>query len=113
VPYILTRQTDGRWAIGEEVADSATAERLLARYRPLEATGFASATQLDSIDLISPDREVMLLGVTGDTLAAMLFDSTEAGYWVRRIDGETVYQLPHYRVDQLMPEVSDFRPTGR
>jgi hypothetical protein len=113
IPYILTRQTDGRWAIGDEVADSATAERLLTRYRPLEAAGFASATQLDSIDLISPDREVMLLGATGDTLAAMVFDSTDAGYWVRRVDGQTVYQLPHNRVDQLMPEVSTFRPTGR
>ena len=110
--YVLTRQTDGGWAIGEEVADSAAVERLLNKYRPLKAAGFASAAQLDSVDLARPDRELMLLGSTGDTLAALVFDSTEAGYWVRRVDALTIYQLPHHRVDQLMPDVSTFWPTG-
>jgi len=112
VSYTVTRQTDGRWAIGEELADSAKVEQFLTRYRPLTATGFASASQLDSVDFIPPDRELLLLGSTGDTLAAVLFDSTDTGYWVRQIDGETIYQLPHQRVDQLLPHVSTFRPIG-
>ena len=110
--YTVTRQNDGRWAIGEELADSTKVEQFLARYRPLKATGFASATQLDSVDFMPPDRELLLLGATGDTLAAVVFDSTETGYWVRQLKGETVYQLPHHRVDQLLPTVSAFRPIG-
>jgi hypothetical protein len=44
--------------------------------------------------------------VAGDTLAALVFDSTEAGYWVRYAAGGIVYRMYGWGVDDIVPAPS-------
>jgi hypothetical protein len=99
-----------RFADGGEV-DSAAVQRILSELRDLSAQGTAFATpeQADSADLGQPDREVTLLGMRGDTLTALAFDSIDGGYWVRPVGGETLYRLHDWKVNVLTPADSTLR----
>jgi hypothetical protein len=106
--YVLQRGEAG-WTFGDGTAsDSTRTARLLRDMRQVEAQGaaFATPAQVDSADFVRPDRRLTVLGQTGDTLAALVFDSTEAGYWVRHAAGGIVYRLYGWRVDALLPERS-------
>jgi hypothetical protein len=94
-------------------ADSGAVSRMLSRYQPLDATGFASDAQIDSVDLDPPDRRVTLFDSLGDTLVSLVFDSTNAGYWLRRASGGYIYRIATWHADQLTPADSTLRASGQ
>ncbi len=97
-------RVDGGWRLNStEEADSAAVARMLERYGSVTASGFPTEAQADSVDFRRPDRAITLLGLTGDTLAALLLDSTQAGFWVRHASGGTVYKILQWVADQLVP----------
>ncbi len=97
-------RVDGGWRLNStEEADSAAVARMLERYGSVTASGFPTEAQADSVDFRRPDRAITLLGLTGDTLAALLLDSTQAGFWVRHASGGTVYKILQWAADQLVP----------
>jgi hypothetical protein len=109
--YSLMRE-GSEWRFGTGApADSAAVQRMLLRYRTLDATGFASNAQADSIDFDPPDRRVTLFNLRGDTLASVMFDSTNAGYWVQQASGGHIYRIVAWRADQMMPADSTLRPS--
>jgi hypothetical protein len=106
--YSLARADSG-WAFSDgSPADSGAVARMLERFRSLRATGFASDT--DEVDLETPDMTVTVADRTGARLARLVFDSAGTDYWVRAIDGGTVYKLPGFSVRQLAPADSLVRP---
>jgi hypothetical protein len=109
--YTLAR-ADGGWGFADgAAADSTAVEELLRQFSDISAQGsaFATPAQADSADFGRPDRSLTLLGEGGDTLAALVFDSTEAGYWVRRSEGGPVYRLYAWKVDDITPHDSTLR----
>lgn len=113
--YTLER-ADGGWRFAAAgAADSAEVARLLSGFRSLTAQGASFATDEEAArtDFARPDRRVTLLGATGDTLAALTFDSTATGFWVRRLSGGPVYHLFTWRVDELAPADSVLREDRR
>jgi hypothetical protein len=109
--YSLVR-TDGGWSFaGGEAVDSARVARLVESFARVEAQGAAFATpdEASAADFDRPERRVRLMGPDGSELASLAFDSTDAGFWVRRAGGETVYQLNRWRVDDLTPADSSLR----
>lgn len=110
--YVLDKVED-RWMIdGDTEADSVAVHRLLQRFQPLRATSFATVQQEDSADFVRPDRTVMLLGALGDTLAALAFDSTDGGFWVRRGSDPTVYKVLRFNADRVTPADSTLGAQG-
>jgi hypothetical protein len=110
--YTLVRADDG-WGFADgAAADSTAMEALLRQFSDISAQGsaFATPAQADSADFGRPDRSLTLLGEGGDTLAALVFDSTDAGYWVQRSAGGTVYRLYAWKVDDITPHDSTLRP---
>jgi uncharacterized protein DUF4340 len=95
--------------------DSSRVNDVLAAYRTVDATGFASAAQSDSANFARPDRRVRLLRKDGVPVIALLFDSTASGFWVRPDTGKTVYKVDSYTADRLAPADTTFRvkPAGK
>lgn len=110
--YTLVRG-DSAWTFADGGAtDSAAVARLLGRFASLTTQGdlFATEAQRDSIDFRRPDARILLMGRSGDTLAALLFDEHEGRYWVQRAGKEPIYQLYSWRVDEIAPADSTLRP---
>lgn len=107
--YTLER-ADGTWRLNGGPADSAAAARLVSQFQALNALGFPSDAQRDSVDFDAPDRRVLLRDADARTVAALVFDSTATGYWVRREGDDTIYRLDRFKVDQLTPADSTLRP---
>lgn len=107
--FSLQRVDDGWRLNSTEEADSGAVARMLQRYGSVTASGFPTEAQADSVDFRRPDRAITLLGLTGDTLAALLLDSTQAGFWVRHASGGTVYKILQWTADQLVPADSTLR----
>jgi hypothetical protein len=108
---LVQRDSVWRYSTGA-AADSAAVRRMLGQYSPLDASGFATEQQVDSADFESPDRSVTMLSQTGDTLAALVFDSTAAAFWARMSPEGTVYRLLQWKVNQMMPADSTLRQRG-
>ena len=107
--YTLNRQNDG-WVIGRGgAADSAAVHRMLTQYMSLQASGFATEAQIDSVDFSRPERSITLLGLQGDTLASMALDSTSSAYWVQVASDSIVYRLLQWKVNQMIPADSTLR----
>ncbi|UCG86375.1 MAG: DUF4340 domain-containing protein [Gemmatimonadota bacterium] len=110
--YSLVRE-GGEWRFGTGApADSGAVHRMLERYQALYATGFPSDAQLDSVDFNPPDRQVTLFSSLGDTLGSVMFDSTNAGYWVQRASGGYIYKIAKWSGDQMSPADSTLRPSA-
>lgn len=103
--YALTRADDG-WRMGDVAADTSTVRELLGELNPLRAAGFPSEAQLDSINFDPPDRRLTVLGAGGDTLLALVFDSTAGGIWVRHDSGGVTWRLDTWRLESLAPPES-------
>lgn len=111
--YALVR-AEGGWSFADGApVDSARVARLVSAFADVQAQGAAFATpeEATAADFERPDRSVRLTGTDGAELATLAFDSTDAGFWVRRTDGQTVYQLNRWRVDDLTPADSSVRPS--
>jgi hypothetical protein len=101
--YALTRSDHG-WAVDGAPTDSTAVATMIQGYANLEATGFPTADELDTISFSSPDGRIVLQGMSGDTLAALEFDSTAAGIWTRRASGGPVFKLAAWYGARLAPD---------
>lgn len=107
--FSLVRGEEG-WLLGQnEATDSASVARLLNQYRSLSASGFASEEEADSVEFDRPDARVTLLGIEGDTLTSLVFDSTDAAFWVREEAGGITYRILTWKMNQLFPADSTLR----
>ena len=109
--YGIVRGDDG-WLLGDgQPTDSTAVTRLLDRLRNIAAQGdaFANDSQAAAADFDPPDRRLTVSDTTGAALAQLLFDSTDAAYWVRRTDDPTVFRLFTWRVNELTPSDSTLR----
>jgi hypothetical protein len=103
------RQEDGGWRFADGArADSGAVRRLLEQYRNLQAGGFPTPAQADSLSFKRPTRRMTLMG-RATPLADLQFDSTASWWWVRKAEGGTVYRLESWRMDQLFPADSTLR----
>jgi hypothetical protein len=109
--YGLARQ-DGVWQhTGGKPVDTAAVRRLLDRFNPLTATGFATPAQADSANFRSPDMRVTLFGPSRDTLAALVFDSVSTGYYVKDPrDPANVYRTGVWVADEIAPSDTTLKP---
>ena len=107
--YSATRVADSTWTVGADTADLAEVNRVLDQFRRLNASGFPSAEQMDSVSFDPPDRRAILRDAASNTVIDLELDSIVGGYWARR-DGDTViYKLDTFRVNQLTPADSTLR----
>ena len=107
--YTLARADSASWTIDGAPADSAAAWRVVGAIRDLQASGFPSPEQLDSVGFDEPYRRLRAVSAGGRTLLALLFDSTSAGTWTREEAGGPVYRLDRWRIDGLTPADSTLR----
>jgi hypothetical protein len=110
--YSLDRAGTG-WMVGKVPADSAAVSRLLGQLASLTATGFPTSAQADSANFTTPERSLTIRGKTGQVLAALAFDSTANGFWVRREGQPTVFRLESWAVDQITPADSTLRAKSK
>jgi hypothetical protein len=103
------RHGDGGWRFAAGApADSGAVRRLLEQYRNLQAGGFPTPAQADSLSFKRATRRMTLMGQS-TPLADLLFDSTASWWWARKAEGGTVYRLESWRLDQLFPADSTLR----
>ncbi|MBI2404480.1 MAG: DUF4340 domain-containing protein [Gemmatimonadetes bacterium] len=106
--YALRRDDAGwRFATGAR-ADSGAVRRMLEQYRTLQAGGFPTLAQADSLDFRRPNWRLTLVG-RSTPLAGLLFDSTASWWYVQRAEGGTVYRVESWRLPQLFPADSSLR----
>ena len=102
------RRTPQGWRLGSAAADSAAVARFLGSLADVTASGFPTAAQADSLDFRRPHRTLTVLGLHGDTLLALAFDSTASGVWVQLKRGVTA-RLDPWRLVSLTPSDSTLR----
>lgn len=102
----VLERADSGWNVAGEAASADAVRNLLGQLARLDASGFAP----DSVSLDEPERRVVALGASGDTLLALDIQPTEdSGVRVRPRGRETIYRLSSYRADRLTPEAADLR----
>jgi hypothetical protein len=106
--YTLTRAA-AEWRLGQGAADSAAVTALLNRFRDVEAAGFPTAAQADSVSFAHPARTVRLLAEAGRPLLVLSMDSTATGFWVRREGDADIYRMDTWTANTLTPVDSTFR----
>jgi hypothetical protein len=110
--YVLRKQ-GARWLLSGGAADSAAVAQLLDRFRNVNATGFATEGQADSLRVAQARRRVAVRGAGGRELLTLAFDSTGGGYWARHPSGGPAYRLDFWQVDQLTPTEGSLEATKR
>ena len=107
---VTLRRAGARWAFesGGD-ADSAAVATLLDQYRELNASGFASASQADSLHSTKAVANVRLLTKSGALLVGLAFDSTASGVWARADSGGPVFKIDSYQLPRLAPPESTFK----
>lgn len=101
----------GGWRLANGAADSTKVATYLRRFRDLEANGFATDAQADSLSRRAPQRRVTLRGAAGAPLLVLGIDSTATGFWVRREGDPAVYRLDAWTANPLTPADTTFRTT--
>ena len=101
--YSLAREEGGDWTINGAPTDTLAASAFFRGYLDLQATGFPTAAEADSIDFSRPDGRIVMYGMGGDTLAALVFDSTANTIWTRHMSGGPVYRLEPWHGARLAP----------
>lgn len=105
--FTLDRRGDSAWVVNGRPADTSAVRSLLGQLADVQASGFAS----DTVHAGRPDRMVTALGAKGDTLAALRFsERPHEGYWGTVRGRKTLYEVPRYRVERLVPSLSVVRP---
>jgi Domain of unknown function (DUF4340) len=103
--YVLRR--DGkRWRfVSGGTPDSNQTSNLVRDVAQIRAAGFAADSQMASLRFTRPDRRLVLKTSAGRTLAALVFDSTANGIWVRHDTGArgTVWRVESWDWDRIMP----------
>jgi hypothetical protein len=106
--YVLRHGSAGWQFAGGGAADSGAVRRMLEQYRSLQAGGFPTQAQEDSLSFKQPTRRVTFRGGS-DLLADISFDSTANWWWVRKMGDSTVYRLESWRLPQLFPADSTLK----
>jgi hypothetical protein len=106
--YVLRHGTKGWQFAGGARADSGAVRRMLEQYRNLQAGGFPTKAQEDSISFTHPTRRVTLQGAS-HPLADLVMDSTTSWWWVRGANGGTIFRLETWRLPQLFPADSTLK----
>jgi hypothetical protein len=101
--YMLARAEAGGWLIDGTPTDTVAASAFFRGYLDLQATGFPTAAEAETIDFTRPDGRIVMRGMDGDTVAALVFDSTETAIWTRHIAGGPVYRLEPWHGARLAP----------
>lgn len=97
--YRLARSSSG-WVVDGQPADTDSVARLLDALR--ETRGFAFAP--DSVRVESPQRELVVTGLAGDTLVNLrLEERGEGSYHVAREGSEEVWRLGPADANRLFP----------
>ena len=109
--YVLRRGAGAKgWQFASGAkADSEAVRRMLEQFRNLQAGGFPTKAQEDSIHFTHPTRRVVLRGAS-HPLADLVLDSTADWWWVRNAGGGTIFRLETWRVPQLFPADSTLKP---
>jgi hypothetical protein len=107
--YRLAR--DGTtWRFGDGApADSTEVARFLRQFRNLDASGFATPAQSDSIDFAQAARRVRLTGTSGASLLSLDADSAASNFWAKSDKTPIVFRVESWTVDQITPPDSTLR----
>jgi hypothetical protein len=103
--YALFRQGES-WALSSGAPiDSAKVAMMVVRFQPLQARRIAKDEHRDLADFRTPERRITLFDAAGGTLAAIVYDSLpgEDGFAVHTRGDDTVYHMPRWNIDQIMP----------
>jgi hypothetical protein len=85
-------------------ADSNAVRDFLTRFSPLEAIGFATAAQADSLDFRRPFAEVRLFTGSGGKPSVLLrVDSVASGVWLRPDSSSTIYGIESWNLAGVVP----------
>jgi hypothetical protein len=104
--YTLTKQA-GKWILSPGGAtDSTAVVSFLDDLVSIQAAGFATPAQLDSLKFTSPKRRLTVVGPDGRSKLRLAFDSTKSGLWARADSGSTVWKLEPWSADQITPAES-------
>jgi len=107
--YALSKQA-GRWTLVPGGAvDSMEVATLLNDLGNIQASGFATPAQADSLRFAPAKRRLTVLGQDGKPRLQLVFDSTTSGTWVRADTGGTVWQLEGWSADQITPTDSTLK----
>lgn len=99
--YTLTRG-DSAWHLADgNEADESAARGLLEELGTLRANGFPE--EGDSLLDAPGTTFVTVLTQAGDTLATLTLGGEEGDRWVTAEGDDTVYRIPAFRVDRLVP----------
>lgn len=104
--YTLRRADDG-WRIGGGRADSVRLRRVLSGLADLEGDGFAP----DTVTLAPPDRRIVAVAASGDTLATVRLVQREPGnrFYAAEGEGGPVHTLSGWKADRVAPARSALR----
>jgi hypothetical protein len=106
---VSLRKEGGRWVLAGGGADSSAVASLLEAYRDLNASGFATASQVDSLHFAKPRAGVRFRGKGDALIAGLVFDSTAGGVWARADSGGTVFRLDAWQLARLAPAESTLK----
>jgi len=107
------RRSKQKWLLGTAPADSSKVAILLAQLRTVDAQGFATPAQMDSLTRTKPrvHRTITVRGAGARPLLALALDSLSGAFWVTRAGDPTVYRLDNWQASQLLPTAASL--TGR
>jgi hypothetical protein len=110
--YALTRQARA-WALTPGCGtDSMAVANFLPDLGGIQATGFATPAQVDSLKFTAPKRRLTVFGPNGKPKLSLVFDSTKAGIWARAARGSTVWRLEPWGADQITLPRARSQPGG-
>ena len=105
VEATLSRGGEG-WTVDGVPADSGRVRSLLSELARLDATDFAP----DTLQLPTPTRSLVVLGLSEETLLHVkLAKGVAANWWLQRDEGGTVYQVTGWRAGRLVPAADSLR----
>jgi len=102
-------RADSSWTLGEggALADSTAVRNLLSELSDLTASGFLAAG--DSLAALPRAASAVVLGEGGDTLTVLEVGSGDDARWVRVLGDSTLYRIPGFRADRLVPDETTLR----
>lgn len=106
------------WILPGGAADSAAVARYLERLKAINATGFASSTDVAAGRAARPQRRLTVRGGRGVVLVSLAFDSSATGFVVRHVagaggEGATVYRMSFWEVDGVTPASRSLVPAKK
>jgi len=104
--YALTRQAKAWTLMPGGATDSMAVANFLADLGNIQATGFATPTEVDSLKFTPPKRRLTVFGPDGKPRLTLAFDSTKAAMWAHADTGSTVWRLEPSGTDQITPAES-------